>query len=103
MIWRNGYEDPGTKRHGYRGGNFLTRLYFRDLPKRAGAPELTFSRIDTPTRTEWMAEYVGGELALNAAEVSDARWLTVDEICRLDGTFEGDREFYRTLLPSLTF
>ena len=49
----------------------------------------------------WMAEYVGGELALNAAEVSDARWLTVDEICRLDGTFEGDREFYRKILPSV--
>jgi NADH pyrophosphatase NudC (nudix superfamily) len=48
----------------------------------------------------WMAEYVGGELALNAAEVSDARWLTIDEICRLDGTFEGDREFYRKILPS---
>jgi 8-oxo-dGTP diphosphatase len=49
----------------------------------------------------WMAEYVGGELALNPAEVSDARWLTVDEICCLDGTFEGDREFYRKILPSL--
>jgi len=51
----------------------------------------------------WMAEYVGGELALNPAEVSCARWLTVDEICRLDGTFEGDREFYREILPSLDF
>jgi len=49
----------------------------------------------------WIAEYVAGELALNAAEVSDARWLTVEEICRLDGTFEGDREFYRQILPSL--
>ena len=49
----------------------------------------------------WMAEYVGGELALNTAEVSNARWLTVDEIWRLDGTFEGDREFYLTILPSL--
>jgi len=49
----------------------------------------------------WMAEYVGGELALNAAEVSDARWLTVDEICRLDGTFDGDQEFYLKILPSL--
>jgi hypothetical protein len=35
-------------------------------------------------------------LALNAAEASDARWLTVDEICRLDGTFEGHREFFGT-------
>jgi len=49
----------------------------------------------------WMAEYVGGELALNPAEASDARWLTVDEICRMDNTFEGDREFYRNILPSL--
>ena len=49
----------------------------------------------------WMAEYVSGELALNPAEASDARWLTVDEICRMDGTFEGDREFYRKILPSL--
>jgi hypothetical protein len=31
--------------------------------------------------------------------VSDARWLTVDEICRLNGTFEGDREFYEKILP----
>ena len=45
---------------------------------------------------------MGGELTLNRAEVSDARWLTVDEICRLDESFEGDREFYRKILPSLS-
>jgi len=49
----------------------------------------------------WLAEYVGGELMLNLAKVSDARWLTADEICRMDGTFEGDREFYRNILPTL--
>jgi 8-oxo-dGTP diphosphatase len=49
----------------------------------------------------WMAEYVGGELVPNLAEVSDARWLTVEEICSLEGTFEGDREFYLKILPSL--
>jgi NADH pyrophosphatase NudC (nudix superfamily) len=49
----------------------------------------------------WVAEYVSGELTPNLAEVSDARWLTVDEICRMDGTFEGDREFYRNILPAL--
>jgi 8-oxo-dGTP diphosphatase len=48
----------------------------------------------------WVAEYVGGELVPNLAEVSDARWLTVEEICGLDGTFEGDREFYLKILPS---
>ncbi len=50
----------------------------------------------------WIAEYVDGELTLNPAEVSDARWLTADEICRMDGTFEGDREFYRDIFPALT-
>ncbi len=49
----------------------------------------------------WLAEYIRGELALNENEVSATRWLTADEICRLDGTFEGDREFYRTILPLL--
>ena len=49
----------------------------------------------------WLAEYVSGALTPNLAEVSDARWLTVDEICRMDGTFEGDREFYRNILPAL--
>ena len=49
----------------------------------------------------WLAEYIAGELVLNMREVSDARWLTADEICELDGTFEGDREFYQKVLPSL--
>ena len=47
----------------------------------------------------WLAEYVAGELVLEKREVSDARWLTADEICRLDTTFEGDREFYQKVLP----
>jgi 8-oxo-dGTP diphosphatase len=49
----------------------------------------------------WLAEYIAGELVLNVREVSDARWLTAGEICELDGTFEGDREFYQKVLPSL--
>ena len=49
----------------------------------------------------WLAEYVAGELVLEKREVSNARWLTTDEINRLDSTFEGDREFYRKVLPLL--
>ena len=49
----------------------------------------------------WLAKYVAGELVLERREVSDGRWLTVDEICGLDSTFEGDREFYQTVLPAL--
>lgn len=49
----------------------------------------------------WLAEYVAGELSLEAREVSDARWLSVEEIRRMEGTFAGDREFYKKVLPSL--
>lgn len=49
----------------------------------------------------WLAEYVAGELALQKTEVSDARWLTAEEIRRMDKTYEGDREFFEKLLPSL--
>ena len=38
---------------------------------------------------------------LEKKEVSAARWLTVDEICKMDGTFEGDREFFQKVLPLL--
>ncbi|OGQ78350.1 MAG: DNA mismatch repair protein MutT [Deltaproteobacteria bacterium RIFCSPLOWO2_12_FULL_60_19] len=48
----------------------------------------------------WLAEYVAGELALDAREASAARWLTVEEIPGLK-IFEGDREFYQAVLPSL--
>ena len=56
----------------------------------------------------WMAEYVGGELALNTAEVSEARWLTVDEIVVLTarskatGNFIG-RSFPLTLPRAILF
>jgi len=49
----------------------------------------------------WLAEYVGGELMLDRREVSHACWLTAEEICRMEGTFEGDRAFFQEVLPSL--
>jgi len=48
----------------------------------------------------WLAEYVAGELALDAREASAARWLRAEEICGLK-IFEGDRAFYRKVLPFL--
>jgi 8-oxo-dGTP diphosphatase len=48
----------------------------------------------------WLAEYVGGELLLDEREAAAARWCTVEEIASLK-IFEGDREFYETVLPSL--
>ena len=48
----------------------------------------------------WLAEYVSGELALDEREASAARWLSAEDILEMK-IFEGDREFYQTVLPSL--
>ncbi|MGH7766687.1 MAG: NUDIX hydrolase, partial [Candidatus Binatia bacterium] len=48
----------------------------------------------------WLAEYVGGELALDEREAAAARWCAPEEISSLK-IFEGDREFYQAVLPSL--
>ncbi len=49
----------------------------------------------------WLADYVGGALTLDRREVSDARWVTVNEICGLGQTFAGDREFFQSVYSSL--
>ncbi|HUM14894.1 MAG TPA: NUDIX domain-containing protein [Candidatus Nitrosotalea sp.] len=54
----------------------------------------------------WLAEAVDGhDLVLDRREVSDARWVTVQEVATLEPTFADDRHFFeqvlerRTLLP----
>ena len=47
----------------------------------------------------WLAEMIGGELRLDPREVSDARWVTPEEYCAFDKTFETDRLFFRNILP----
>jgi 8-oxo-dGTP pyrophosphatase MutT (NUDIX family) len=49
----------------------------------------------------WLAEWVSGGLKLDPREVVDARWLSVDEVLRPERTFEGDREFFKCVLPLL--
>jgi NADH pyrophosphatase NudC (nudix superfamily) len=48
----------------------------------------------------WLAECVSGELVLDKREAAAARWCTAEEIFSLK-IFEGDREFYKHVLPSL--
>jgi NADH pyrophosphatase NudC (nudix superfamily) len=48
----------------------------------------------------WLAEYVSGDLVLDTREASAARWVTAQEISGIK-IFEGDREFYATVLPPL--
>jgi 8-oxo-dGTP diphosphatase len=49
----------------------------------------------------WLAEYAGGELRLDPSEISDARWFKMEEVLRLEPTFAGDREFFRSVFPCL--
>jgi 8-oxo-dGTP pyrophosphatase MutT (NUDIX family) len=49
----------------------------------------------------WLAEPASGELVLSGDEISDARWLTPEEIRALPHTFAGDRDFFTRVLPTL--
>lgn len=49
----------------------------------------------------WLADYVEGDLILDRREVSEARWVTVDDIAELEQTFAGDREFFHNIFPCL--
>lgn len=49
----------------------------------------------------WTATVSSHDLRLDPAEVTDARWVTTDEFLALDPTFEGDREFFVRVWPSI--
>ena len=66
----------------------------------------SISAGETHTLHWWLAEAVDRhDLVLDRREVSDARWMTVQEVATLEPTFAGDRHFFeqvlerRTLLP----
>lgn len=48
----------------------------------------------THTLHWWLAEAEDGDFMLDRREVSDARWVTVQEIATLEPTFAGDRHFF---------
>jgi 8-oxo-dGTP diphosphatase len=49
----------------------------------------------------WVAEADAYELRPDAGEVEKIRWVTPDEFLQLTPTFEGDRKFFRDILPTL--
>jgi NADH pyrophosphatase NudC (nudix superfamily) len=49
----------------------------------------------------WLAESRTGDVTPDGCEVTDARWLTPEEIRLLPDTFAGDREFFTRVLPAL--
>lgn len=46
----------------------------------------------------WTAAIASVELSPDPGEVADTRWVTPTEFLGMDHTFEGDREFVRTVL-----
>jgi 8-oxo-dGTP diphosphatase len=48
-----------------------------------------------------LAEWVSGDLRPDPREVADARWVDVEEVLRLERTFEVDREFFKSVFPLL--
>jgi 8-oxo-dGTP diphosphatase len=49
----------------------------------------------------WLARAGPGDLHLDAAEVSEARWILPTEFAHLDPTFADDRDFFTRVLPEL--
>ena len=49
----------------------------------------------------WLVEEDGGDLVLDRREVADAGWFTREEVHALAPTFEADRLFVDTVLPTL--
>lgn len=49
----------------------------------------------------WTAEADQGPLVLDPDEVSEARWVTVEEFLALEPTFAGDRDFFVRVFPRL--
>lgn len=49
----------------------------------------------------WTAEVTDGEVVMQPGEVSDTRWVTVEEFLKLKPTFAEDREFFERVLPEI--
>ena len=49
----------------------------------------------------WTAEIIGESLRPSPREVSEARWVTAEEFEGLSPVLEGDRRFFREILPTL--
>jgi len=50
----------------------------------------------------WLATAASGDLSLDPAEVSDARWIPPERFGELAPTFAAHREFFHQIYPTLT-
>ncbi|MCI3275860.1 NUDIX domain-containing protein [Streptomyces cylindrosporus] len=49
----------------------------------------------------WTADAHQGEIVPDPVEVAETRWVTPEEFLALTPLFEGDREFFEDILPTL--
>lgn len=49
----------------------------------------------------WLVEIASGEINIDPDEVSEARWVTIEEYFSLENTFRNDQEFFRSVLPCI--
>ncbi|WP_406446721.1 NUDIX domain-containing protein [Streptomyces sp. NBC_01613] len=49
----------------------------------------------------WTADANSGEVVPDPVEVAETRWVTPQEFLALTPVFEGDREFFERILPTL--
>ncbi len=48
----------------------------------------------------WLAEPISNEIRIAPAEVSEARWMSVEEFLVLEQTFADDRRFFEEIFPT---
>ncbi len=49
----------------------------------------------------WLVDVGNDDLRLDPTEVEEGRWVTASEFLELEATFDGDREFFERILPTL--
>lgn len=49
----------------------------------------------------WHAQIVNDKVEINPDEVKEYRWLTYEEMLKLDKMFDADRKFFSTVAPHL--
>lgn len=50
----------------------------------------------------WLAELVDGDIVIAPDEVSEARWMSIQEFLSLEKTFEDDRRFFEDVFPEVS-
>lgn len=80
----------------------------RELREELGAAAIPVAKVwECPTHDGtfllhwWTVVLRDTELELDADEVAEARWATTEEFLALQPTFEGDRDFFRDILPGI--